>query len=79
MYFCGFVPWRVRLLPSGDRVPEALPVGSFQWRVHIPEDKAKKGRVPLIEYFLTSCTCNVRLEDVHIFEVFAPTYTRSAV
>ena len=27
----GFVPWRVRKLPSGDFVPEVLPAGTFSW------------------------------------------------
>ncbi len=29
----GFVVWCVRKLPSGDRVPEVLPLGTFTWTV----------------------------------------------
>lgn len=31
----GFVVWCVRRLPSGDRVPEVLPLGSFTWSVEM--------------------------------------------
>lgn len=34
----GFVPWRVRKLPSGDGVPEVLPAGSFRWNIEVPKD-----------------------------------------
>lgn len=31
MFVCGFVPWFVRKLKSGDVVPDVLPLGSFSW------------------------------------------------
>jgi hypothetical protein len=31
----GFVVWCVRRLPSGDKVPEVLPLGSFTWSVEM--------------------------------------------
>lgn len=33
MFVCGFVPWRLRRLGSGDPVPEVLPLGLFTWSV----------------------------------------------
>lgn len=34
MFTCGFVPWRLRRLATGDPVPEAIPLGLFTWTVH---------------------------------------------
>jgi len=31
--YCGFVPWTVAVLASGERVPKLLPIGSFSWEV----------------------------------------------
>ncbi len=61
MYFCGFVPWRVRTLPSGDRVPETLPLGSFEWNVRAA-DREQCRQHALLRYEVTSCTCGVPLE-----------------
>jgi len=36
MHMYGFVPWRVMRLPSGDKVPELLPAGSFRWSIETP-------------------------------------------
>lgn len=33
MFVCGFVPWRLRRLSTGDPVPEVLPLGMFTWSV----------------------------------------------
>ena len=38
MHVYGFVPWRLKKLDSGDKVPEVLPPGSFRWSVEIPKD-----------------------------------------
>eukprot|EP00960_Hanusia_phi_P027037 746605-Hanusia_phi.AAC.1 len=40
MFVCGFAPVRFRRLPSGDVVPECLPLGSFRWSVET--NKLKK-------------------------------------
>ena len=37
----GFVVWCVRKLPSGDKVPEVLPLGTFTWTVE-PDDSGRK-------------------------------------
>jgi hypothetical protein len=31
MFLCGFVPWRLRQLPTGALVPETIPLGTFVW------------------------------------------------
>jgi hypothetical protein len=31
----GFVVWCVRKLPSGDKIPEVLPLGTFTWSVEM--------------------------------------------
>ena len=33
MFACGFVPWRLRKLPTGDPVPEVIPFGLYTWTV----------------------------------------------
>lgn len=38
MHMYGFVPWRVVPLPTGDRVPEVLPPGTFRWTVEPPPE-----------------------------------------
>ena len=42
MFLCGFVPWRLRRLHTGDIVPEVLPVGSFSWFVESCYDSGSK-------------------------------------
>jgi hypothetical protein len=61
-FFCGFVPWRLRTLDSGDKVPEALPIGSFRWSVR-PCTKAEAARgEPLLVYELSTCSLAVALK-----------------
>jgi len=36
----GFVVWCVRKLPSGDRIPEVLPFGTFTWSIE-PDDSGR--------------------------------------
>ena len=40
IFMCGFVPWRLRRLETGDCAPEVLPLGTFSWTVI--ENPAKK-------------------------------------
>ena len=35
MIIFGFVPWRLRRIMSGDRVPEVLPPGTFDWHTEV--------------------------------------------
>ena len=46
----GFVVWCVRKLPSGDRIPEVLPLGTFTWTVEMdPTQRATlRYRIQLI-------------------------------
>ena len=37
----GFVAWCVRKLPSGDKIPEVLPLGTFNWTVE-PDDSGRQ-------------------------------------
>lgn len=37
----GFVVWCVRKLPSGDKIPEVLPLGTFTWTVE-PDDSGQR-------------------------------------
>ena len=44
MYTCGFVPWRLRRIQSGDVVPEVLPLGTFGWGVQVGNQHSKNDR-----------------------------------
>jgi hypothetical protein len=35
MVIFGFVPWRLRRLDSGDKVPEVMPLGTFDWHTEL--------------------------------------------
>ena len=35
MFTCGFVPWRLRRIDTGDIVPEVLPLGTFTWSIEV--------------------------------------------
>lgn len=76
IYFCGFVPWRVRTLPSGDKVPETLPIGSFQWNIRVT-DRVEAKEKPLLQYEITNCTCSIDIKEIKIFQAFPPVFTRS--
>ena len=39
MYTYGFVPWRLRSLVKGDRVPEVMPPGTFSWYTEVGPDE----------------------------------------
>jgi hypothetical protein len=43
----GFVAWFTRKLPSGDRVPDVLPLGTFTWSVEPDEHSVIRYRVQL--------------------------------
>ncbi len=32
MFVCGFIPWRLRMISTGDAVPEVLPLVSYPIR-----------------------------------------------
>jgi len=77
IYFCGFVLWRPRLLEKNDVVPEAIPLGCFDWSIRAP--KTSK-RATVLEYYITKCFGNVQDHDVHLIPVEQPMYlTRSGV
>lgn len=44
IFMCGFVPWRLRKLETGDCVPEVLPLGSFTWSVITNTAEARNKR-----------------------------------
>jgi len=44
----GFVVWCVRKLPSGDRVPEVLPLGTFTWSVEPDSTGQLRYRIQMV-------------------------------
>jgi len=83
-YFCGFVPYHMTRLQSGDTVPEVLPLGTFSWRVEVctktmpkhysGEHSSTALRRPLIRYMVTHTVCEIPLESIQVFEFTAPVY-----
>ena len=61
MHMYGFVPWRVMRLPSGDKVPEVLPAGTFRWTVETP-----KGSDAMLCYKVTLNTGAKAEENIFI-------------
>lgn len=44
MFTYGFVPWRLRRVGQGDRVPEVLPPGTFTWFTEVgPDEQGTRG------------------------------------
>jgi hypothetical protein len=81
MFIYGFVPWRVRKLPSGDEIPEVLPPGTFSWCTEVGSDDPRSGKTGLgkrrrekntddsrlVVYRVTPTAGGVREEDVQIY------------
>lgn len=44
MIIFGFVPWRLRRLSSGDRVPEVMPLGTFEWHTELGPTQEKRNQ-----------------------------------
>lgn len=40
MFTCGFVPWRLRRIQTGDPVPEVVPMGIFTWSIESLSSRA---------------------------------------
>lgn len=86
-FFCGFMPYYITRLDSGDIVPEALPIGTFSWETHITDSNAhgqprnkyrsyQNRHSRLLHYEITQTVCDIQLENVCIFELIAPVHTK---
>jgi hypothetical protein len=83
MIIFGFVPWRLRRLSSGDRVPEVMPLGTFDWHTELGPTQEKrnqytpgrKRKTPsgmdddtrLVVYRVVPNVGDVKEEDVQIY------------
>jgi hypothetical protein len=83
MIIFGFVPWRLRRLSSGDRVPEVMPLGTFDWHTELGPTQEKrnqyyagrKRKIPtgvdddtrLVIYRVIPNVGDVKEEDVHVY------------
>ena len=83
MVIFGFVPWRLRRLHSGDRVPEVMPLGTFDWhtelgptqeqRQHFQHGRKRKAfsgtddDSRLVIYRVIPTVGDVKEEDVHVY------------
>ena len=83
MVIFGFVPWRVRRLHSGDRVPEVMPLGTFDWhtelgptqqqRQHLHHNKKRKAMTGtdddtrLVVYRVIPNVGDIKEEDIHVY------------
>ena len=55
MFTCGFVPWRLRKIHTGDAVPEVLPLGTFEWTIEANSNQQHKHTQPG-KNFAAGCT-----------------------
>ena len=83
MIIFGFVPWRLRRLSSGDRVPEVMPLGTFDWHTELGPTQenrnqyyaGRKRKPPsgvdddtrLVIYRVVPTVGDVKEEDVHVY------------
>lgn len=83
MVIFGFVPWRVRRLHSGDKVPEVMPLGTFDWHTELGPTQEQRqqfyqGRkrkaltgtdddTRLVVYRVIPNVGDVKEEDVHVY------------
>lgn len=81
MIIFGFVPWRVRRLSSGDRIPEVMPLGTFDWHTELGPTQQDRRYNPrkrklitgidddtrLVIYRVTPTVGDVKEEDVHVY------------
>ena len=83
MIIFGFVPWRIRRLSAGDRVPEVLPLGTFDWNTELGPTQerrhynypGRKRKMPagvdddtrLVIYRVTPNVGDVKEEDIQVY------------
>jgi len=61
MHIYGFVPWRTMTLPSGDKIPEVLPPGSFRWTI-----EAQSERETQQGFFTSGCKDSLYVYRIHL-------------
>jgi hypothetical protein len=47
---CGFIPWTIITLKTGEKVPKIMPIGSYSWEVRCVDRPKKRQRVPANEH-----------------------------
>jgi hypothetical protein len=83
MIVLGFVPWRIRRLAAGDRVPEVMPMGTFDWNTELGPTQerrnfnyqGRKRKMPmgvdddtrLVIYRVTPNVGDVKEDDIHVY------------
>lgn len=76
MFMYGFVPWRIRTLSSGDKVPEVLPPGTFTWSVkpNSEESVNHTDNTTILRYEVQCLHVGIENDDVFIHTVYQPKY-----
>jgi len=77
MFTYGFVPWGIRQLESGDRIPEILCNGTFHWFTEVPSRDAKainqqKTRGHVAYRVQITSALDVKDEDIEIYAYTPP-------
>jgi hypothetical protein len=79
MHTYGFVPWRIMKLPSGDKIPEVLPMGSFRWTIEHQTNQVRNtgiyrsGCEDSLYVYSISLNPNTKIiEDLYITEWHPP-------
>ena len=77
MFTYGFVPWGIRQLESGDRIPEILCNGTFHWFTEVPSRDAKaihqqRTRGHVAYRVQITSPLDVKDEDIEIYAYTPP-------
>lgn len=69
MYIYGFIPYRIKKLSSGDKIPEVLPPGTFRWSTVVDKESQD-----ILNYKITMTSGNKEIENIHIEPWTQPNY-----
>ena len=73
-YMYGFIPWRIRRLRDGNKIPEVLPPGTFTWLVksNTSETKNRGYTGTLLHYEVKPKGIKLDEHEIYITPVFEP-------
>ena len=75
VYIYGFIPWRIRTLKDGNKVPEVLPAGTFTWGVVSNRSEAINhvDTSRLLRYEVRCKDVDLKDTSVYVFNFTEPT------
>lgn len=73
-FMYGFIPWRIRKTKSGDKCPEVLPPGTFNWSIETNKGTPVNNVDPstILRYRVDMVDANIQNNKVYIHDFFTP-------